>query len=80
VWIDNINIFTVVSYFVSYLMFLCSSRHFTEKKKEKERISSAFLPLFNYFAANDKVPRIVKTKGLLSVSPVCHSLFHETTA
>jgi len=59
-------------------MFFCSFRHFREK--EKERASSAFLPLFNHFAVNDKVPRIVKTEeGLLSVSLVCHSLFHETT-
>lgn len=63
---------------------LCSSVHSDtserKRKRKRDKTSSAFLPLINHFAVNDKVPLIVKTKeGLFSVSLVCHFLFHEIT-
>lgn len=86
-WVEYITALTDHNNtFVLYELFLmlCSSVHSDtserKRKRKRDKTSSAFLPLINHFAVNDKVPLIVKTKeGLFSVSLVCHFLFHEIT-
>ena len=76
-WVEYITALTDHNNtFVLYELFLmlCSSVHSDtserKRKRKRDKTSSAFLPLINHLAVNDKVPLIVKIKeGLFFCVP-----------